>query len=147
MADVDIADAVEAVTLAENVGTPGILVAPVVVDAATITDVPTAPNRYFEFFRSPNAITVGLIDRDWYISDQYLKFRNAGMLLKGIILIPGSGGPDTFSIKDGSESGPYLYKAAVSAATVLVYPGTVCRPFIDYSECTLSAGHSVTFVW
>ena len=149
MGDIDIAGPVEAVTMAESVNTPYILVSTgAIYDGATVSDVvSTVPVRYFEFFRSDKAVTIGYVDRDWDITEQYPKFRTSPVNLKGIILIPGSGAPDTFSIKDGSDSGPYLYYGALSAASVLVYPGTQCRPYIDFSECSLSAGHKITFVW
>jgi hypothetical protein len=104
-----------------------------------------APNT--QLFRGTQAATVGGIVADYELIDSYPRFSTRGFKLKGLILIPGSGGPDTFSIKDGSDTGPYLYYAAVTAATVLVFPGTLCFPYIDASECTVTAGHLVTFLW
>ena len=104
-----------------------------------------APNT--QMWRGANTATVGCLTVDYQLITHYPKFSPAGFPLKGIILIPGSGAPDTFVIKDVKDTGPYLYKAALTAATVLVYPGTLCFPYIDFSECTLTAGHLITFVW
>ena len=90
---------------------------------------------------------VTLVNADWLMSDRIKSMANRGIPLLGIILIPGSGAPDTFSIKDGSEDGPYLYYGAVSAATSFLLGGSYVNPFIDYSECSLSAGHSISFSW
>lgn len=148
MGDIDISGPVEAVTMAESIGKYINVSTGLITEAITVADVVSSvPVRYFEFFRTSNALTVGYVDRDWDVTEQYGKFKINGMNLKGLILMPGASAPDTFSIKDGSDSGPYLYYGAVSAASVLVYPGTICRPYIDYSECTLSAGHKITFVW
>lgn len=140
------ASVIQAITLAESVDKMlAVLISAIqAVGAADV--VSSAPVRYFQLYRAANAASIGFVDRDWKFTDNYVKYMK-GILLKGIILIPGSGGPDTFSIKDGSDTGPYLYKGAVSAATVLVYPGTFCKPYIDYSECTLSTGHLFTFLW
>lgn len=97
--------------------------------------------------RGDKSITVKTIDADWTFTTVLTKFANLGVPLKGMVLIPGSGGPDTFVVKDGSDTGAYLYKSAVSTTTVLVFPGSLCRPVIDFSECTLSVGHMITFLW
>jgi hypothetical protein len=150
MADIDIAAVVETVGAAESIGKymefgPGGIS---VVDATGATaEAVTVGAFNTQMWRGANTATIGQLIADYQLITHYPKYRQTGFPLKGLILIPGSGGPDTFAIKDGSDSGPYLYKAPVSAATVLVYPGTLCLPYVDYSECTLSTGHLVTFVW
>jgi len=148
MADVDISGAVETVSVAENVSAPHstMSVNPSIVDAITVAEAVTL-SFTLKLYRGTNAVTVTALNQDWSFVETYRHFSSRGINLKGIILIPGSGGPDTFSIKDIDENGAYLYYGAVSAATVLVYPGSFFKPMIDYSECTLSTGHKVTFVW
>jgi hypothetical protein len=116
-------------------------------EAITMSESVTQPVSWFKFTKSKYSATMQLITADWSLVDQYPRYKDSGVLLKGIILIPGSGAPDTFVIMDGAADGPYLYKAALSVATVLVYPGTLCKPMIDFSECTLTTGHAITFVW
>ena len=171
MADVDISAVVETVTVAETVTIPRFDVKPDINDGITVADVvSTAPaistmsvnpsivdaitvaeavtiGFTLKLYRGTTAVTVENTSEDWSLVATYKQFMSRGVPLKGIILIPGSGGPDTFVIKDIDSSGAYLYSGAVSAATVLVYPGTFCRPMIDFSECTLSTGNKVTFVW
>ena len=94
------------------------------------------------------SISVLTIDADWALVDTVSKFSCSGVLLKGITLVPGAGGANVFAIKDADENGAYLYLSSLTATAVIVYPyGIVCRPFIDYSECTLRSGHIVTFMW
>jgi hypothetical protein len=147
MADVDVSGAVETVGVAESVGRMADFNPSVYQAVGAIAEAVTigAPNT--QMWRGMNTATVGCLIADYELITHYSKYSQKGFPLKGIILIPGSGGPDTFVIKDGHDAGPYLYKAAVSVATVLVYPGTLCFPYIDYSECTLTTGHLVTFVW
>jgi hypothetical protein len=148
MADVDISGATDSVAVAEVLARMmDINARSVAQSAAAVAEALTvgAPNT--QLFRGTQAATVGGILTDYELISSYPRFNTRGFKLKGLILIPGSGGPDTFSIKDGSDTGPYLYYAAVTAATVLVFPGTLCFPYIDASECTVTAGHLVTFLW
>ena len=148
MADVDISAATDSVAVAEVLARMmDINAKSVAQSAAAVAEALTvgAPNT--QMWRGANTATVGCLTVDYQLITHYPKFSQAGFPLKGIILIPGSGAPDTFVIKDVKDTGPYLYKAALTAATVLVYPGTLCFPYIDFSECTLTAGHLITFVW
>jgi hypothetical protein len=147
MADLDIT-LTDAVAGAEVIGRMmDVNAKSVAQSAAAVAEAVTvgAPNT--QLFRGTQTATVGGIVADYELIDSYPRFSPRGFKLKGLILIPGSGGPDTFSIKDGSDTGPYLYYAAVTAATVLVFPGTLCFPYIDASECTVTAGHLITFLW
>lgn len=118
-----------------------------VVQAVTLTESVTTPTNTMKLYRGTQSISVSAVTEDWSFVTAYKSFAGVGIPLKGIILIPGSGAPDTFVIKDGSDSGAYLYKGALTAAAVLVYPGNNCKPYIDFSECTLTTGHVITFVW
>jgi len=147
MADVDVSGVTESVAVAEVLARMLDVNAVASQAIGALAEVLTvgAPNT--QMWRGANTATVGCLTVDYQLITHYPKFSQAGFPLKGIILIPGSGAPDTFVIKDVKDTGPYLYKAALSAATVLVYPGTLCFPYIDFSECTLTAGHLITFVW
>jgi hypothetical protein len=152
MADVDIGtaqgafDAVGVADVLPSVPAVSTMsVNPSVNSGISVADVVTTPTFTLKLFRGTNAVTVSLITLDWDFTVAYKQFANVGVPLKGIILMPG--GTDTFSIKDGGENGAYLYYAAISTATVLVYPGSLVKPFIDFSECSLNAGHKITFVW
>ena len=116
-------------------------------DGVSVAESITTPTFALKLYRGTNSVTVSLITMDWSFIEVYRNFKLTGIPLKGIIFMPGSGAPDTFVIKDGDENGSYLYAGALSANTVVVYPGSMCRPFIDFSECTLTTGHKVTFVW
>jgi hypothetical protein len=150
MADVDVGTIADGVTVADVPTAPAIStmsVNPSIVDAITVADVvSTVPSFTIKLYRGTNAVTVASVDQDWYLVRTYKQFASGGVKLKGIILIPGVGA-STFSIKDIDEDGAYLYYGAVSAATVIVYPGSSFKPMIDFSECSLSAGNKVTFVW
>lgn len=149
MADVDVGTIIDSTSAAENVSVAVSTASlnPSVNDATSVAESVTTPTFALKLYRGTNSVTVSLITMDWSLVEAYRQFRNTGVPLKGIILIPGSGAPDTFVIMDGSDSGAYLYSAAVSATTVVVYPGSYCKPYIDFSACTLSAGHKITFVW
>ena len=147
MADVNIAGAVEAVGVAENVSVPAFLLEVSKVEAITTADTLSEPSFAMKLYRGMSSITLSLITMDWSLVETLRKFASSGVKLKGMIFVPGSGAPDTFSVKDGADDGAYIYLGAVSATTVVVYPDSFCRPYVDYSECTLTAGHSITFVW
>jgi hypothetical protein len=148
MADVDISGVTDSVGAAEVVSRMMDLNAKsIAASAAAVAEALTVGAYNTQMWRGAQTATVGGLVVDYQLILHYPKFAQTGFPLKGLILIPGSGAPDTFVIKDGSDAGPYLYKAALSAATVLVYPGTFCKPYIDFSECTLTTGHLITFVW
>lgn len=170
MADVDVSGAVETATVADVVSTaPAISTMsldPSVNDGVTLADAPVVAwsmnpsvndgitveeavtiGFTLKLYRGTNSVTVTVLNQDWKMVETYKQFSGKGIPLKGIILVPGSGGPDTFVIKDTADDGSYLYAGALSATTVIVYPGSFCKPMIDYSECTLTTGHKITFVW
>lgn len=136
----------QGVTLAENIGKyMGLDVS--VVQTATATESVTTPVMALKLYRGHSAVTVSLITKDWKFIDTYRKYSQSGIPLKGLVLIGGSGGSDVFVIKDENDSGAYLYKGTVATVTTVIFPGSSCKPLIDFSECTLTAGHMVTFLW
>lgn len=53
---------------------------------------------------------------------------------------------DELVVRDGSASGPTIFHVICSAATdqrVKYLHGQACQPYINFSECTLSAGHKI----
>ena len=100
-------------------------------------------------YRGMRSVTIKDISIDWALTATYKKFSNVGISLQAIVISPGNdAGGDTFSIKDSGEDGAYLfYGSGIKATQVLNYGGAMCKPFIDYSECTFSTGHSITFIW
>jgi hypothetical protein len=168
MADVDVSGVEDAVAASEVLARHLSLELSAISDAVA-ADVATGSPKFLVHFHISVAETLGALGEvvtmdhgvrlvrgeytamieepasDWALLDKYPKYRN-GFPLKGIIFMPGSGGPDTFVIRDG-ENGPYLYNAAVAANTLVVYSGALCKPFIDYSECSLSSGNIINFIW
>ena len=114
----------DSVSLAENVGTP---------------------TFNLTLFRGMNSVTVTQLNQDWHLIDTFRRYRQTGIQLKCLLLVPG--GTDTFVIRDGSSKGAILYNAQLTATTLVTYPGITCRPMISYAECTLNTNHSVTFIW
>jgi hypothetical protein len=118
-----------------------------VVQAVTVSESVTTPVMALKLSRGTSSMTVTLITQDWAFVTAQKQFAITGVPLKALVLIPGSGAADVFVIKDTSDAGAILYKGTVNAGTVVVYPGSYCKPYIDFSECTFTAGHSVTFIW
>lgn len=152
MADINIDTtdgALETVSVADVVSTaPAIStmsVNPSIYDAITVAENVSTPVFTLKLYRGAHSVTVTLVTEDWSLVDVFKQFANVGVPLKTIILIPG--GTDTFSIKDGSDVGAYLYYQAISAADVIAYSGALVKPYIDFSECSLNAGHKITFLW
>jgi len=148
MADVDVSTPVETAGVADvpTISVSTMSVNPSVYSGVTVAEAVT-PGLAMKTVMGYCSAMASLLNADWLLSDRIKSIGSRGIPLLGIILIPGSGAPDTFSIKDGGENGPYLYKGAISAATSFILGGSFVNPFIDYSECTLTAGHSVSFSW
>ena len=147
MADINISTPVDTVAAAETGTHIAVCHTVAPYDGVTVAESVTTPVMALKLYRGTQSITVSLITMDWALITAYKKFTQNGVPLKGLVLIPGSGGPDTFCVKDGADDGAYLYKGAVSVATTIIYPGNLCKPYIDFSECTLSTGHLITFIW
>jgi hypothetical protein len=65
--------------------------------------------------------------------------------LYSICFKPG-GTSDELVMKDGGENGPDIFDAKVTAVTeeqIIYYGWSLKQPFLDQSECTLSAGAKV----
>lgn len=70
--------------------------------------------------------------------------------LHSIQFNPGSTGTDVFVAKADSDAGPTIMKVTADAANdeaCKYFGGNPVNVVIDYSACTLSAGHSVTIVF
>jgi hypothetical protein len=92
-------------------------------------------------------IDISAMDSDWtwnekggpYTSDK------EGIVVKYILFLPGAIG-DVLVIKNGSATKESLFPdmaVPVKQANIMYYQGRMLKPFIDYSESTLSAGHRV----
>ncbi|MBS3809771.1 MAG: hypothetical protein KGY38_06435 [Desulfobacterales bacterium] len=57
---------------------------------------------------------------------------------------------DVLVVKNGSTAGPMLFSTTADSGsdeTIKYFYGVRVAPVIDYSECTLSAGHEVIVVY
>lgn len=93
-----------------------------------------------------NIIEVSTIATDWDWEDASGIPPN-GIFLQSISFVAGSNN-DVVVIKEGSDSGPIIAQLKSTTAGVMVdvlLDGLQCRPVIDFSACTLNAGHKVIF--
>ena len=86
------------------------------------------------------------IDADWdYASGKPSHWAERPRLLS-IEFHPGSAS-DRMVIKESEEGGPQRFDSgevdSSSDSRIKYFHGVRVRPFIDFSECTLSAGHRV----
>ena len=85
-------------------------------------------------------ILLSAIDSNWDYGER--------TFLQSIVAQPGAAG-DKFSIRDGSATGPLLIPNSTSLAGEafqVTWPrGLRVKPFLVFSECTLSAGAKVWF--
>lgn len=87
--------------------------------------------------RSRNQIEISAIDADWTASSY--------LYVNSISFEPGAAG-DYLTIKESVDSGPDIVPKMYSvdgSSLVHLFRETRMKPMIDYSECTLSAGHKV----
>lgn len=71
----------------------------------------------------------------------------SSIICKAIVFIPGAAS-DAISIKDVDDTGVKLYILSTDGEPrVLPMYLTKIVPYIDFSECTLSAGHRVVFLY
>jgi hypothetical protein len=57
---------------------------------------------------------------------------------------------DVLVVKNGSASGPPLFKTTADSASdevIKYFHGVAVKPVIDYSACTLSNGHEVIVIY
>jgi len=95
------------------------------------------------------SFTVEAIDADWTWTDDFSQDTFAkGMPLWAVIFQPGASG-DVLSLKNGSAAANEIFPDNVlidTAPQVQYYGGNIMKPFIDFSECTLSAGHRIIVI-
>ena len=145
MADMDIAAVVDAVSVAEDVNVEGFTLPVIVYDGISIAEAVTMSKETTVIAgKSYSGIVLETVDNDWAWTDNYPGHQQ-GRPLIALVVIPG--GTDVFSIKDGSDAGPYIYYKSISAAETILYGGIRLRPYIDFSECTLNTGHKISFLW
>lgn len=114
-------------------------------DAVTVAENVGTPTFNLTLFRGMNSVTVTQVNQDWHLIDTFRQYRQTGIPLKCLLLIPG--GTDTFVIRDNAADGAILYKGQITTTTLVTYPEIKCRPMIHYDDCTLNTGHSITFIW
>ena len=113
-------------------------------EVGSAEDITMAKETTFIAGRTYSGIVLTAIDNDWTWTDNY-PGHVQGKALIALVVIPG--GTDTFSIKDGSDAGPYIYYKEIAAAETILYNGVLLRPYVDFSECVLNAGHKISFLW
>ena len=92
-------------------------------------------------------IELTALDSDWVWTDTFPGALN-GIAVDWISFSVGATATvDVCSIKEGSATGPSIFPrqplAATSPAHIVYYNGKSIKPVLDFSACTLSAGHSV----
>ena len=95
------------------------------------------------------SFTVSAIDADWTWTDDFEQHVFArGMPLWAVVFKPGAA-DDVLSLKNGDAAANKIFPAsALTTVDPLIqyYGGNILKPFIDFSECTLSANHEVIFI-
>ena len=74
----------------------------------------------------------------------------ADRYLVSIQFNPGSTGTDVLIVRHASATGPIIMKVTANAAndeSCKYFDGMKVRPYIKYSECTLSSGHRVMITY
>jgi len=87
------------------------------------------------------SIEVNTIAADWDYGAVYTAAKNPRII--ALTFIPGDAA-DKIVVKDGSDTGPVIFKASCVLATdekVKYFHGEQKRPYVDFDLCTLSAGH------
>jgi len=93
--------------------------------------------------KSNGFIELTAIDADWSWDDLFSGSYDNGIKVGSIQFNPGEAS-DRMVIKEGSDAGPAIFDALCpDTEEKNLYIGTICRPVVDFSACTLSAGHKV----
>ncbi len=90
-------------------------------------------------------LTITSIAEDWVYSTSKPPHWPDRPRLSSICFIPGATS-DKLIVKEENESGPeviWVTAETVNSQKIKYFHGGVCIPFIDFSECILSAGHMV----
>jgi len=95
-------------------------------------------------------IKLSAIDSDWTWTETMTStvYKN-GIPVWAIIFQPGAAN-DVLVIEDGSDAGPYIFPPVLAADTtngkILYLNGMMCKPVLDFSDSTISAGGTVTII-
>ncbi len=97
--------------------------------------------------KSDLMISITGIDADWVWTDEYVSGSRAESLkVQWIYFSPGAT-DDVLAIEHINASGSRIFPntAAADAYSPIAIPyyGAKLKPYIDFSDCTLSAGHQV----
>ena len=87
------------------------------------------------------SIEVNTIAADWDYGAVYTNGKNPKIC--SLTFIPGADS-DKIVVKDGSDSGPVIFRASCASAhdeKIKYFHGMKSRPYVDFGDCTLSAGH------
>ena len=90
--------------------------------------------------RNDPVIELTAIDSDW---------TGPRRRLQSIQFNPGASG-DVLIIKERDENGPIMFQTEADGASdevIKYFHGVELEPFLDVSDCTLSAGHMVIFLY
>ena len=88
---------------------------------------------------SPGIIEITSIDSDWDGTASAIRIHS-------IVFEPGAAN-DVLAIEDGGASGPRIFPAYAvtdAEAKVMRYGCNKYKPYLDFSDCTLNAGATVT---
>lgn len=91
-------------------------------------------------------VTVSAMDSDFDLAAAGYG-PGAGWRLVSIEFFGGAAN-DRLLVKDGSDTGPEMFDRTIDdvrVPAIKYFMGAEAQPLIDYSECTLSAGHKVIF--
>lgn len=96
--------------------------------------------------RNGPIVTITAIDADWVWTTTFPR-HTQGIKVDFIAFKPGATALDKMSIKMDSATGPELFPSIPSVSQsygqIVYYHGATLRPVIDFSDCTLTAGHEV----
>ena len=90
-------------------------------------------------------INLTAIDADWTWTDSFPDKGVGGLFVNFIEFVPGALN-DIMVIKEGDASGPVCFYANCAASAeprILQFHGVPMKLFLDFSDCTLNAGHRV----
>jgi hypothetical protein len=94
-------------------------------------------------------LQVSAMDSDFNMVAQtgYTQYADGGVPIVVILFYPGAA-DDILVVKQQSASGPIITKLKSTDGEPRVMPlyGSRVKPYIDYSECTLSSGAFVVFI-
>lgn len=85
---------------------------------------------------------VASLDTDWTMADETGMVSAKGVRINSIWFVP-SGADDIMIIRDGSATGPIMFRCHVASITTVDakhhYNGAIKKPYIQQSDLTLAA--------